>query len=91
MLGPNSHWTITRTGPRGTKITGLGSYTLVTAKSTYYDIVYCRNSVSNSATIEASPADLQIRVLCRSIRNTMSYKAIILGIDWLVSHGAQID
>jgi hypothetical protein len=91
MLGPNSHWTITRTVPRGTKITSLGNYTILTAKLTYYDIVCWRNNVSNSAAIEASHYDLRIRVLHRSIHNTMSYKAIILGMDWLVSHGAQID
>jgi hypothetical protein len=31
MIGHNSHWTITRTGPRGTKIMGLNSYTLVSS------------------------------------------------------------
>jgi hypothetical protein len=30
ILGPNSYYTATRTGLRGTKIMGLSSYTLVT-------------------------------------------------------------
>jgi hypothetical protein len=31
MIGHNSHWTITQTGPRGTKIMGLSSYILVSS------------------------------------------------------------
>jgi hypothetical protein len=31
MIGHNSHWTITRTGCKGTKIMGLSSYTLVSS------------------------------------------------------------
>jgi hypothetical protein len=31
MIGHNSHWTITQTGPRGTKIMGLNSYTVVSS------------------------------------------------------------
>jgi hypothetical protein len=36
MLGRNSYWTITRTGPRGTKIIGLISYTLVSVFAAYH-------------------------------------------------------
>jgi hypothetical protein len=39
MIRHNSHWTIIRMGPRGTKIMGLDIYTLVSSPQDFTRIV----------------------------------------------------